>query len=562
MALIGIDLGTTNSTVSFRNEGDDSIHLFPIQQYTAQDTQSSLNSLPSFLYFPPDEEQRFIVGQYARERGSELPARLISSAKSWLSCGHLDRRSIALPLDGEEGLSPLETITAFLTHIKNAWNSHQNSSFAEQEILITVPASFDPSARQLVEEAAEAAGYPEITLLEEPQAAFYAWLEKQKESWREQLQVGDRVLVIDIGGGTTDFSLIDVKEKGGDLELERRAVGEHLLLGGDNFDLALAYTAKAKLEKEGHSIDSWQMRQLTHLCTAAKEAFLSENPPESYPLSIKGRGSKLIGGSIQTELTRPEVDQFLVDGFVPLIDKDNFPKSGSPTGLKSEGLPYAADPRISAHLAQFLANANTMPTKVLFNGGTLKASALQKRFMELLNQWTSVECLLGVDLDFAVSRGAVHYGAARKGEAIHIRAGAPKSYYIGVEEAIPAVPGIPTPLKAYCIVPQGMEEGTESTLEGCRFALTLGEMATFRFFSSSTQSEPIVSEWQELNELHPIETLLDKHEADSRTVSVQLKAKVSELGTLALYCVADDGREWKLEFDIRKEPELTPTDKK
>lgn len=599
--IIGIDLGTTNCTLAYtpmkaENATPPQVFQLDIQQIVNAQTLGNSLSLPSFIYYPLAEELKskiaeipwdtarsYAIGTFARDRGAELPTRLIASAKSWLCHPGIDRREKILPLEAEEEdnrMSPLEACAEILRHLREAWDfAMPNAPFVQQQVLVTVPASFDPSARQLVQEAAEQAGYPEIVLLEEPQAAFYAWLQAHEEEWRQQLKVGDSILVIDIGGGTTDFSLIGVEEEEGNLVLKRQAVGSHLLLGGDNIDLGLAYLVKQKLEDQGHSIDYWQLQALVHQCRQAKEKLMGDNPPESVDIILLGRGSRLIGNSLKTELTQKEAYRFVIDGFLPLVG----PEERSPTerrvGIQQIGLPYVQDPRISCQLAKFLSMTGesdheqmdqfVLPTAVLFNGGTLKAVALREQLMTLLNKWAknlkkpAVKELPRADYDYAVSRGAAYYGLARQGKAIRIRGGTSRSYFIGVEEAAPAVPGMSPPLRAVCIVPFGLEEGEERELDNQEFALVLGEQATFRFFSHGTPKlaqgiEPtvgtIVHNWkQELTELHPIETVLDKVEGDGKTVRVKLKSKVTELGVLELWCVASDKRKWKLEFDIRQD---------
>lgn len=592
--IIGIDLGTTNSTLAFAEPGKGAVEQFDIPQITNAGLLGKQETLPSFLYFPMEEElahqiaalewgskRSFCVGEYAKGRGAELPQRLIASAKSWLCYEGVDRRKALLPFGAVEGptMSPVQASAEYLRHLREAWDfQHPQAPFSEQTILVTVPASFDPSARQLVQEAAESAGYPEILLLEEPQAAFYAWLQRQGEEWRRELKVGDVILVVDVGGGTTDFSLIAVKEQQGDLTLERYAVGDHLLLGGDNMDLALAYLAKAKLEEQGHELDDWQFRSLVALCRSAKEELLSENAREAVEIALQGRGSRLIGGSLQTSLARDEVLGCIVDGFAPIVLPQERAKRQKRSGIQQIGLPYAQDPRITAQLAKFLSMTGetesdsmdhfVLPTAILFNGGVMKAHALRQRLLEQLNNWAkqlgrpAIKELPDPDFDCAVSRGAVYYGMARAGKSIRIRSGTSRSYYIGVEEAAPAVPGIPAPLKAICIVPFGMEEGSEAELGGQEFSLLLGEQATFRFFSHSTPQlsngvEPQVGTavvgWKALlKELHPIETVLPKDDGEGKVVKISLKSRVTELGVLELWCAAQDGRKWKLEFDIRR----------
>lgn len=595
--LIGIDLGTTNCTLAYRALEDDkesSIQQFQIPQMVKSGLQEARPSLPSFIYFPLQEEldsqiagiswdpsRSLCVGAFAHHRGSELPSRLIASAKSWLCHAGIDRRAPSLPLmedDEIQKISPLHACAELLRHLKEAWELEMSLPFSEQSIFITVPASFDPGARQLVQEAAQKVGYPEITLLEEPQAAFYGWMHVHEKDWRDYLQVSDCVLVIDIGGGTTDFSLIGVEDEGGNLTLKRLAVGTHLLLGGDNMDLSLAYLAKSKLEEKGQEIDEWQLQSLIHSCRQAKEQLLGDNPPKKVDLTLLGRGSKLIGGSLKVQLTADEAVQLLIEGFAPLVAPTERSQTEKRTGLQQVGLPYAQDARLTSQLAKFLSMTGetntdsmenfTMPTAVLFNGGTTKSAALRQRLVQQLNEWAKklgkeeVKILPDADYDFAVSKGAVNYGLARKGQAIRIRSGISRSYFIGVEDAMPAVPGLPAPLKALCIAPFGMEEGTELRLDKQDFNLTVGELATFRFFSrnapklsdgTTPTSGTVIRKWQqELTELHPIETLLDKAEGDGKSIRVKVGSKVTELGMLEVWCHAADDRKWKLEFDIRR----------
>jgi molecular chaperone DnaK (HSP70) len=603
--IIGIDLGTTNCTMAYTEypKGDattpsspPSLHQSPISQIIAPNEQSHNSSLPSFIYFPLKEElsshnvslswdttRSFCVGHHAQKRGGEVPSRLISSAKSWLCHEGIDRRKKTLPIGAHDDImmSPVEATTQLLQHLKESWNhEHPDIAFDDQMILITVPASFDPSARQLVQEAAEHAGYPsDLILLEEPLAAFYSWLHSNEESWRDTLSTDDTILVIDIGGGTTDFTLIKVRDNEGNLELERQAVGSHLLLGGDNIDLQLAYLAYNKFEEEGHDVDEWHLRSLIHSCRNIKETFLSKDAPESLDVTIQGRGSSLIGGALTTSLSCKEVLRLVVEGFFPKVSPQERSEGEQKVGISEVGLPYTRDARISCQLAKFLSQTGEvknndmdsfiMPSAILFNGGTMKASALQEAIHSLLVSWskdlktTPVKVLEGGDLDNAVSRGAVYYGLARQGSAIRIKSGTSRSYYIGIEDALPAVPGIPTPIKALCVAPFAMEEGTEVEIPDREFSLVVGEKATFRFFSHATPTlsdgttpSPghLVSKWKkELTPLHPIETILEKDLNDGKTIQVRLKAKVTELGVLELWCVSDNGREWKLEFNIRHE---------
>lgn len=596
--IVGIDLGTTNCTLSYSRLQEEAHQEFDIEQFfipqiTKGGVQEDSPSLPSFIYFPLDEELKaktagiswdpsrsICIGSFAQSRGAELPSRLITSAKSWLCHSGIDRREAALPLmadDRIEKSSPLQACAQLLRHLKEAWDNKMEVSFVEQKLFITVPASFDPSARQLVQEAAQQAGYPEPILLEEPQAAFYAWMHAHAKDWRAHLKVGDCVLVIDIGGGTTDFSLIEVGDEGGDFTLKRLAVGAHLLLGGDNIDLSLAHLAKRKLEEQGAAIDEWQLQSLIHSCRHAKEILMSDTPSPHVDITVLGRGSRLIGGSLKTKITIEEAKNLILEGFAPLILPTERSRHQRRSGLQQLGLPYAQDPRLSCQLAKFLSMTGEadsdsmdhfiMPTAVLFNGGTAKAAALRSRLVDQLDKWAKaldkhpVKVLPDADYDFAVSRGAVNYGMARSGKAIRIRSGTSSSYFIGVEDSIPAIPGMAAPLKALCIAPFGMEEGTELELDTQEFGLVVGETATFRFFNRATPKlsdgiEPaigtVVRQWkEELSELHAIETRLDEAEGDGKTIRVKVGSRVTELGVLELWCKAADGRKWKLEFDIR-----------
>lgn len=502
------------------------------------------------------------MGLFAKERGKDLSDRVVASAKSWLCYEGIDRRSAFLPLgDLETKISPLEVCSKLLSQLKESWNQrHQEFPFDRQTILITVPASFDPSARQLVEEAAQKAGFPKITLIEEPLAAFYAWLHTNEANWRQQLKVGDSVLVVDCGGGTTDFSLILVEEAFGELTLTRKAVGDHLLLGGDNMDLTLAHYVQRKMET---SLDDWQFQSLIHACRQAKETLLSEKAPENTEVTIHGRGSSLIGGTLSCLLEKKEIEALLVEGFFSNVSSEENIVQEKRSGLSQLGLPYARDPRITAQLAAFLRKAGCgFPAAVLFNGGTMKAAPFRKRVLELLSKWkgNEVKELPNADYDFAVGKGAAYYGWTRLGRGIRVRAGTSRSYYIGIEGAAPAVPGVSPPLKAVCLAPFGMEEGSEVALNE-HFSLLLDEPAAFRFFSLSQPAlsngeapitGSVVKNWrQELKELLPIETYMHSQGEEGHYVEVTLTAKVTEMGMLELWCTSKNGNRWKLEFDTR-----------
>jgi molecular chaperone DnaK (HSP70) len=560
--VIGIDLGTTNCALAYTDENG-AVQLFDVPQLVNPGEERAEPLLPSFLYltgpndFPPGTVTGPIVGTLAQKRGAENPGRLVASAKSWLSHAGVNRTAALLPYDAPEGVekvSPVDASSRYLAHLKKAWEAaHGKKSFTD--VLITVPASFDATARELTEKAAAMAGYPQSILLEEPQAAFYAWIQRH-EDWREHVKAGDIILVVDIGGGTTDFTLIQAADVKGDLTLERIAVGDHILLGGDNIDLAIARTVEQTLKSKP---DRLQFQSLWQQCRAAKEQLLSDTAKSTeWPITLLGKGSALVGGTIKSKVHRKDIEAILLDGFLPVVDKDEKPQRRR-AGLAEAGLPYAVDPAITRHLAAFLDSAGVQPTKVLFNGGVLKANLVRDRVLELLKTWNkgvAVEALVGEDLMHAVARGAAYYGMARQGKGIRIRGGVPKTYYIGVESSMPAVPGFRPPVKAFVVAPFGMEEGTSVSLPADReFALVVGEPAEFRFFNASKRhgdkpGEMIDDVGQDLFEMSPIEVTLDGDRGE--IVRVTLESLVTETGQLQIYCVARDGRRWKLEFNVRE----------
>lgn len=592
--IIGIDLGTTHCVLSFTDaapaDGEmQAIHLFEVPQVVGAGEVKAQPLLPSFLFMPGphDVPERALalpwnteadaaVGVYARERGAELPARLVASAKSWLCHTGVDRTAAILPWDTTaeaRRVSPLEATSRYLAHLRDGWNHHMAAGDAEarleaQEIYLTVPASFDAVARELTVQAAREIGFTHLTLLEEPQAAFYAWISAQKEAWRDAVNVGETILVCDIGGGTTDLSLIEVVEEDGSLDLRRVAVGEHILLGGDNMDLTLGYAVRAKLAGQGTQLDNWQFRGLVHRCRKAKEQLLNHPELEAEPLVVPGRGSSLIGGTIRTELTRTEIEQILLGGFFPQESADSYPEQKPRVGMREMGLPYASDPGITRHLAAFLgrqvsANGVPFPSAVLFNGGVMKAGVLRERVLAVLRQWRDNEALRELnapDLDQSVAVGAAYYGTARTGRGIRIRAGVAQTYYIGVESAMPAVPGVPTPVNALCVVPFGMEEGTEADIRGREFGLVVGEHAVFQLLASNTRKADttgeVVEDWGgEIREVATMEVALPAAgETDGSTVvPVWLQSRVTEIGTIELWCVSgNDDQRWKLEFNVRE----------
>jgi molecular chaperone DnaK (HSP70) len=604
--VVGIDLGTTNSSLAYVDTGADtedfSPQTMPIPQVVNPGTVEERTLLPSFLYLPgPGElpagslklpwaaERDFAVGEFARNHGGLVPTRLVSSAKSWLCHAGIDRRAPVLPWKAPEGsrmVSPLEATTLYLKHLAEAWNHTIAGPIPEnrlesQDIILTVPASFDAVARELTVEAARAAGLENVTLLEEPQAAFYAWIEGSKDRWRKQVEIGDAILICDVGGGTTDLTLIAVGEEEGNLALSRVAVGDHILLGGDNMDLALAHQVTQQLATKGTKLDAGQQLMLWHGCRAAKEKLFSDPALASVPVTVVGRGRSVIGGTIKSELARADVEQVLIEGFFPKCSRDAVPQRSRAAGLQELGLPYASDAGVTRHMAQFLQRhaevlkervakrgrkkSTAHPTAILFNGGVLKAESLRKRVLEVVGSWadSGVRELLGNDLDLAVARGAAYYGLVRRGKGVRIRGGAARSYYVGVETAMPAVPGARPPIKALCVVPFGMEEGTESDVPGQEFGLVVGEPVDFRFLSSTVRRSDavgtVVEEWEgQIEELPPISTTLEAStgQNEGQTVPVHLHSRVTEVGTLELSCLSRDNKKrWKLEFNVREKRE-------
>ncbi|MGL6257825.1 Hsp70 family protein [Vibrio sp. WXL210] len=614
---VGIDLGTTHCVLSFVDTHDEDarVAVMPIPQLTAPGTVESRDQLGSFLYQPHEHEMdpasrvlpwttepTALVGAVARNLGAKTPIRLIASAKSWLCHGGVNRREAFLPAGSPEEVekvSPLRATELYLDHLKQAWDhAHPEHALADQDVTITVPASFDPAARDLTAEAARNVGFAHLTLLEEPQAALYNWIDNSDDSWRDQVSVGDVVLVVDIGGGTTDLSLVEVTEDEGNLSLNRIAVGEHILLGGDNMDLALAYRLKMKLAQEGKDLQPWQVQAMTHACRDAKEALLNDAELSSVPIVVPSRGSKLLGATLKTELTQQEVQQTLVDGFFPKVAIDEHPVQSRRGALTQMGLPYAQDAGITRHIAAFLAkqayaqggeapeqDVNPFagmpgmeapkqtsdfikPSVILFNGGVLKSDLLATRLQETINGWlqaadcVSAKRLTGVDLDLAVASGASYYGAVRRGQGVRIRGGIASAYYVGIESAMPAIPGMAPPLEALCVAPFGMEEGSGVDVPSQEFGLVIGQPVHFQFFGSTVrrddQAGTHLDHWapdelEELPEIHVTLPVSDGRQ-QGEVVPVTLASRVTELGTLYLEAIAtDNGQKWHVEFDVRDE---------
>ncbi len=596
----GIDLGTSNCAIA-RATDTGLPETLPITQVINTSGIGEHPLLPSSLYIPAEGEfpegrpklpwqegeSHAFLGTFARDRGTLQPDRLVASAKSWLCHPHADRRGPILPWGSttvEKKLSPLEVSREILSHLLANIRTANPATTLEHAV-ITVPASFDEVARALTLEAATQAGLGEVTLLEEPQAAFYAWLENQGNAWRKQVKSGDIILVCDVGGGTADFSLIAVTGNDGNLALERIAVGEHLLLGGDNMDLALAHTVSEKLVAAGTTLDEWQFLALVQAVRAAKESLLSNASLQETPISIPSRGRKLIASTISTVLTREDVQQIAIDGFFPIVAAEEMPILRRSGGLRESGLPYATDAAISKHLARFLSRAKAnaassphlieaiggshrldhspllLPDAVLFNGGVFNAALLRQRVLEQLSQWagTPIRELEGSRPDHAVALGAAAYARLRAtGEGLRIKSGTARSYYIGMESSAMAVPGRRPATKALCVAPQGMEEGSRLEISGQEFFLYTGEASEFRFFQSEVragdqagQMLPDATELEESASLQ-IEIPPPARHQPGEEIPVRLEARITELGNLELHFLHPaSGESWKLEFNVR-----------
>jgi molecular chaperone DnaK (HSP70) len=608
---LGIDLGTSNSAIALEDFDSGRNEIVEITQILGLNQVGEKPTLPSALYIPhPDEFPQNgmrlpwskaagepIIGRFARDHGALIPDRLITSAKSWLSNFHIDPKKPVLPWKSdieEHKLSAFECSRRYLEHMREGFLHAESArgqawDLADGQVVLTVPASFDEIARNLTAAAAEAAGFTKVVLLEEPQAAFYAWTAQAGNSWRNQVSRGDIVLVCDVGGGTADFSLIAVSEKDGNLEVERISVGEHILLGGDNMDLALAYTLKAQLEAAGKSIDSWQFLALMHSAGMAKVNLFTDLSLEQSSVAVPSRGSSLLAKTVSTKLNRATLEQVILDGFFPLTKVTDLPQESRSAGLQEFGLPYASDPVVSKQLARFLTRSlinvkasealtalvksrpdalegeYLKPTAVLFNGGVFNAAPIRKRVLDLLISWgkgAPVRELAGFQPDLAVAKGAALYGRNRAtGQGIRIKAGTARSYYLGIESSAPAIPGFKPPIKALCVVPQGMEEGSELLIDERIFGLITGQPADFRFFASEVRSGDapgviVANPERELEETGRIEVTLPAVEGfpEGQAIPVIINPIVTELGNLELWMKhTGSDRRWKVEYQVRME---------
>ncbi|MEZ4743168.1 MAG: Hsp70 family protein [Bdellovibrionota bacterium] len=613
---IGIDLGTSNSALTWQKSGNEKIHLLEIEQIQTASAISRQNTLPSVIYFPNNTEattqipclpwqsntsNELIVGEWAKNRCHEAPDRCVVSAKSWLCNNKVQRDDQILPWKSQatsKRISPIEASTLYLKHLMDCFSyqrleqDNEEIDWNDVHVTLTIPASFDDVARSLTVKAAKDAGIVNLNLLEEPQAAFYSWIKEKDKQWRKNIEAGDVILVIDIGGGTSDFSLISVHEKEGNLELERICVGDHLLLGGDNMDLALAYSIQDKLENEGTNIDTWQFQSLVSSCRHAKEKILSNQSLENCPITIASRGSSLFSGSISTKLDKTTLLDIFTNGFFPKCSMNDKPNKSISSGLSELGLDYAEDAAITKHLANFLTKSSTnieasselkkqidpqrytndnktiMPNKILFNGGVFNASILKQHIMDIFRGWANnekIEELISNNLNHAVAIGASYFGSLKNAnEKLRVRSGLNRSYYLGLAEAGMAVPGRKPKIKAICIAPQGSEEGVPLEKINKSFGLMTDEKVEFRFFSSSSRAgdqvgSEVADACNNLEESAKLSTFLslNSHDIDSSVekgeiVPVSLDAKITDIGTLHLSLKHQtSNKQWDLEFNIR-----------
>ncbi len=567
--VVGIDLGTTNSAVAYAEPAVGSeVRVFPIVQLVAEGETAPRASLPSAVYLagehdvPPGalalpwaSDRGFVVGELAWRLGARQAGRLVTSAKSWLCHGGVDRTAPILPWGAAEEvarISPVAASTRVLEHVRDAWNAaHPKHPLERQEVVLTVPASFDEVARELTVRAAEEAGL-RVRLLEEPQAAVYAWL-GSRPGWREDLAGCERILVLDVGGGTTDFSLLEVRRLAGGVALERVAVGEHILLGGDNMDLALAHRVSAG----GRGLDAARWQQLTALCREAKERLLAEEAPRSVAISLPGRGRGVVRDALRAELARDDALAAVLEGFFPLVSADALPRRQEGAGLREFGLPFAREPEVTRHLAEFVGRAGGHAQAVLFNGGALKPAAVRGRLLDLLERWWGKRpaALEGGDLELAVARGAATYGLALRGVGPRISGGAARAFYLGLSAA--PEPGTGR-RRVLCVAPRGMEEGEAFEIDEPVFEVTANAPVRFPIYASSTRQgdrpgDVLEADEAALTELPALATVLRfGRRLEERRIPVTLGAALTETGTLEVSCASrTTHHRWRLRFELR-----------
>ena len=581
---VGIDLGTTHSAMFYAqaNSNEAELSQFEIPQLVAPGQVAKRKLLSSFIYQPHANEMLasdlqlpwgsvdWVVGELAREMGAKSAGRLIQSAKSWLCHASVASTESVLPIDAVEEISKLspEKVTfTLLQHLCASWdNAFPDAPIAEQRVVITVPASFDPAARASTEKAAAECGI-QATLIEEPLAAFYAWLSSAGK-WQDKIQLDDQILVIDVGGGTTDLSLIQAIDEEGEMRLDRIAVGRHILLGGDNMDMALTYVAAGQLASEGNNLEPWQISALTQACRQAKERLLSENAPSEVNVVVPSRGRSLFANKLQTNISSETAISSLIEGFFPLVSYGELAQSNTRAGISKLNLAFESDPAISRHISEFLAKYQAKPNKVLLNGGVFKAPKVQQRVQSLINQLleqttqNDIEFLTSIDsdtLDNAVAKGACYFALVQADGGIKVKSGLAANYYIGVESPMPAIPGMAPPVDAVCIAPFGLDEGSDEQMLSSEFALIVGQDVDFRFFQSKSADIAALGDTvnafslSSLNELGNIQVRLDAgHYQQGDMVRVLLSSRVTELGLLLLEAHDTQSEmSWTLEYQVR-----------
>jgi molecular chaperone DnaK (HSP70) len=566
---IGIDLGTTNSALAFIDPGEAGdrdfppIHIFETPQQVAHGRVEPRRTLPSFLFL----EEGQPIGEYAREQGAVVPTRLVHSVKSWLSNPDVDRTAKILPWDSQETgrvMSPVEVSTRFLVKFRDEWDKARGIPLAEQDIVLTVPASFDEEARELTVMAARDAGLEKITLLEEPAAAFYSWIANNFSQSRRLLRDGQVVLVCDVGGGTSDFSIIRVSREGDLVNFTRTAVGRHLLLGGDNLDLTLAWLVETKL---GTPLSIRQRSGLRRQCSAAKERLLADPNLKSVEITVLGAGTALVGRALKTEILQEEALELALEGFLPITERGDFPKEEKRSLFRELGLPYVSDPSITRHLNQFLESAGEVPDAILFNGGFFIPDVLRNRVADVLEHWYGrrPEIFENRDLDLAVAAGAAYYSYVRAtGSGVLVRGGLPRTYYIGIGEK-------PGKVATVCLVPRGAEEGAVLEVDDERLQLVANRPVSFRLYSSLTRTDDAPGSVVEFDaadpDLHmhaPLNAVIRfGRKAGERLIPVKLGARLTEIGTLESWADSkvSDNR-WRLQFELRKAAAEAPVERR
>ena len=560
--VVGIDLGTSNTAIARFVPRGNALEMVPITQRISPTEVGERFLLPSFLYLPGeyelpaestslpwDAERKYLVGEFARFQGARVPGRCVVSAKSWLAHRKVDPTEPVLPWDRASDLKPVSAvaaITRYLEHIIEAWNyNYPEDSLQSSEVVLTIPASFDDLARKLTAGAAASVGLP-VRLLEEPQAAFYSWLWRHRKDWKKKITPGDVVLICDIGGGTTDFTLIRYREDG---ELERVAVGDHLMLGGDNLDIALAYNIEPRLPEKLNGLQWGVLRQQ---CRACKELLLGKDAPTEATVTVPGAGSKLFSAALSAEVTQTEILDLVLDGFFPVLDYEDVILKGKARGLKELGLPFESDPAIPRHLSRFLhAHAEHFPNRVLFNGGACAAEVVRTRVVEILNQWATelgiehpVTELENEEAHLAVARGAAWYGHQRQSSGLVVEGGTARSYYLGLADR-----------KAVCVIPSSTREGQTVSLSEPKLSLRVGQPVAFPLFSSSKRPKDEAGELVGTADLTPLPTLQTKIAAEEtesqKEVPVTLASEVTPVGTLDINFRSQKEQEYRLEFSVR-----------